>query len=149
MIKMIEVLDSIKTKLEVKFPEVKVTYKSGEAETRPFFYASINTVKESREQNYCRKRIYGVVIKYLSEVQSGYTSQIMDTVDSLSEIFTLDNLLKVKEGVCLELYGDIDISISEDGFTYSFQVVIDEDMDITNELPLIEELEFTKEMKIS
>lgn len=145
MIKYSDVISAVTSKLRSKFPDIKIISSDvKEGITRPSFRIGLDNIKESNFMNESRDRKFIVRLYYFASTRDNNKIEILDIIDSLSEIFVQDKLIKVNDEFTIDLLEDVDIDVIDSVLHFYIPIFLSEEIENTEEnqaAELMQELE--------
>ncbi len=145
MIKYSDVNRAVVSKLNDKFPGIKIISADvKEGITRPSFRIKLDNIKESNFMNVSRDRRFIVRLYYFASTREDNKLEILDTIDSLSEIFVQDKLIKINDEFTIDLLEDVDIDVIDSVLHFYIPIFLSEDIEINvsdDQTELMQELE--------
>lgn len=142
------VITAINKKLNTACPDIEISsIDMNEGIPRPCFRVNIDSINEKNFMGSCRDRDFKIRIYYFASSRSNNRIENLDMMETLSSIFTTNRLIPLDGGYVIDIIEDIEIDIVDGVLHFYIPVFISEDFVISDDAPMMEELE-VGDMKI-
>jgi len=143
MIKYIDILKAVNEKIQSKFPAIEILSESDVEEkiVRPSFMTTLDNIKASDFMTKSIDKNQTVRIYYFATKKDKNKIENLNMIDSLTEIFIENNLIKINDNFNIEIYEDVEFDIVDKVLHCYFDISFNEDYERVDNVENMEEIE--------
>ena len=147
MVKYTDILKAVNDRIKSKFPKIPILSESDVEEKiiRPSFMTTLDGIKAEDFMTRSVDKDQTVYIYYFSTKRDKNKIENLDMIDSLTELFVENNLLKIQTenyDFNIEIYNEVEFEIVDKVLQCSFELPFNEDYSRVDNAELMEEIEF-------
>lgn len=143
MIRYVDVVKAMVKKVNEAFPDIKfISDDVQEGFFRPSFRVVIDNLRESNFMDFSRERAFTIRLYYFAKDKDRNKIENLDMIDSLSQLFVDDGILKINDEFSIEIIEEIEFDIVDNVVHCYINLEIVEDFERTDNTPYLEDLEY-------